>query len=115
MGLALILPLLLYIVYLIREIRVSLGTSEDVQDGAARVFGSSIVKIIHIILESFGKEVENKTLDTLSTAQRSKTQKTKSRNYKISVACRFTWRNLKVWLEHSYEKYGTSAKSNLNH
>ena len=29
MGLALILPLLLYIVYLIREIRVSLGMSDD--------------------------------------------------------------------------------------
>ena len=37
MGLALILPLLLYIVYLIREIRVSLGTSEDKEhDGDVR-------------------------------------------------------------------------------
>ena len=53
-----------------------------------------------MILESFGKKVANKTLDTVSTAQRSKTKETKSRDNKISVACRFTRGNLKVWLTY---------------
>ena len=87
MGLALILPLLLYIVYLIREIRVSrLKYSLDFTGQCPyrpilKFFPQKLSKLS----ESSGKKVSNKTLDTLSTSQRSKTEETKSRDYQISI------------------------------
>ena len=104
MGLALILPLLLYIVYLIREIRVSHHTSlrqvriavllfitlyrprtaisvhvsylHYLQNESSarrstngpRMPDKESFITMHRFLESFGKKVSNKTLDTLSTS-----------------------------------------------